>query len=50
MLGILWVDKGTSCVRIISKFTCNKPNMLTSSNGNIFQVTGALLREFTGHR
>ena len=25
-------------------------NMLTSSNGNIFRVTGHLCREFTGHR
>ena len=25
-------------------------NMMTSSNGNIFRVTGALLRESTGHR
>ena len=25
-------------------------NMMTSSNGNIFRVTGHLCREFTGHR
>ena len=24
--------------------------MMTSSNGNIFRVTGPLCREFTGHR
>ena len=26
----------------------NSPNMMTSSNGNIFRVTGPLCREFTG--
>ena len=26
------------------------PNMMTSSNGNIFRVTGTLFGEFTGHR
>ena len=25
-------------------------NMMTSSNGNIFRVTGPLCGEFTGHR
>ena len=26
------------------------PHMMTSSNGNIFRITGPLCREFTGHR
>ena len=26
------------------------PGMMTSSNGNIFRVTGPLCGEFTGHR
>ena len=30
--------------------TITKHNMMTSSNGNIFRVTGHLCREFTGHR
>ena len=28
----------------------NEPHMMTSSNGNIFRVTGHLCGEFTGHR
>ena len=34
----------------ISKFTarCNYSSMMTSSNGNIFRVTGSLCGEFTG--
>ena len=30
--------------------TCNSPFMMTSSNGNIFRVTGHLCGEFTDHR
>ena len=30
--------------------TCQRPAMMTSSNGNIFRVTGPLCGEFTGHR
>ena len=28
----------------------SSPSMMTSSNGNIFRVTGPLCKEFTGHR
>ena len=30
--------------------SCTRCIMMTSSNGNIFRVTGPLCREFTGHR
>ena len=38
--------------RIMSKCLANyvKYNMMLSSNGNIFRVTGPLLGEFSGHR
>ena len=31
-----------------TKTTLDVPNMMTSSNGNIFRVTGPLCGEFTG--
>ena len=31
-------------------FKLDKASMMTSSNGNIFRVTGPLWGEFTGHR
>ena len=37
------------CLLIISKVLWHSP-MMTSSNGNIFHVTGHLCGEFTGHR
>ena len=38
-------------MRCISVSPCNsKENMMTSSNGHIFRVTGHLCREFTGNR
>ena len=40
MLGKLYEDPGESI----------SVNMMTSSNGNIFRVTGHLCGEFTGHQ
>ena len=34
----------------VPSMNTNKYVMMTSSNGNIFRVTGHLCREFTGHR
>ena len=41
---ILGHDRSVSCVLIIALY------MMTSSNGNIFRVTGPLCEEFTDHR
>ena len=42
--SILWTQ--IQEIMILEKFK----NMMTSSNGNIFRVTGPLCGEFTGHR
>ena len=42
MLCLLYLMQPTSAT--------TQPNMMTSSNGNIFRVTGLLCGEFTGHR
>ena len=55
MISVLWPDAGSSCA-IITRYMCVRfksklvVHMMTSSNGNIFRVTGLLLGEFTGHR
>ena len=36
-------------LRLCRALTLNKEHMMTSSNGNIFGVTGPLGGEFTGH-
>ena len=50
---IMWAKCRPFCSGIdMSNFNlCHIPmwNMMTSSNGNIFRVTGPLCREFTGH-
>ena len=38
------------CFKLLSKSISFANNMMTSSNGNIFRVTGPLCGEFTGHR
>ena len=43
---IWWTNRNQSCVRYGSP----QRDMITSSNGNIFRVTGPLCGEFTGHR
>ena len=42
--------KGTRQQRYWSDLFLRDGNMMTSSNGNIFRVTGPLCGEFTGHR
>ena len=42
-----WMLDGRYCPGIVSIFL---ELMMTSSNGNIFRVTGPLCGEFTGHR
>ena len=37
-------------VSLCELFSLNPGNMMASSNGNIFRVTGPLCGEFTGHR
>ena len=43
----LWRSRASTKLNLIVNFATT---MLTSSNGNIFRVTGHLCREFTGHR
>ena len=43
----LWLGNGLDCMKMYEM--CNTL-MMTSSNGNIFRVTGPLWGEFTGHR
>ena len=39
-----------STAAIVNSTRCQDSHMMTSSNGNIFRVTGHLCGEFTGHR
>ena len=57
MCGLLWIDTHSSAHVIFkwwrmddSLWHWTTGNMVTSSNGNIFHVTGPLCGEFTGHR
>ena len=53
-LGRIMTTCGISVLRYVRKSKCifllNTQIMMTSSNGNIFHVTGHLCGEFTGHR
>ena len=57
-LGGFWFLPGPSvcllvtgmCRQVITNGTIVIVNMMTSSDGNIFRVTGPLCGEFTGHR
>ena len=51
LLEACWVSNVVLCLRVNAlKQSRNNTNMMTSSNGNIFHVTGSLCGEFTGHR
>ena len=46
-----WLNSWTwAQIRIFSREIYHNPNMITSSKGNIFRVTGHLCGEFTGQR
>ena len=44
---VIWVTNGSMMILFIHRFY-SQVNMMTSSNGNIFRVTGPLCGEFTG--
>ena len=45
-----WIDALINFSRNKTSLTHHSGSMMTSSNGNIFRVTGPLCGEFTGHR